>query len=75
MAKAKEEKKKPVPMPCVCGRGGISVRKRGTGIMYSCPDPERCPIGPWTRWSGSEEAAVEEWNRLVRSKGRSKTDG
>lgn len=75
MAKAKEEKKKPVPMPCVCGRGGIIAHRKGGGVMCSCPNPVRCPSGPRTRWCGNVEAAVEEWDLLVRSCERSKTDG
>lgn len=66
----KVERKKPVPKPCVCGRGGITVHMRGSGVMMSCPNPVRCAAGPRTRWCSSEEAAVEEWNGLVRSRGR-----
>ena len=35
--------------------------------MISCPDPENCVGNFRTAWHSSEDAAIVEWNTLIRS--------
>lgn len=61
-----ERKEKPIPKKCICGRGGIVVKSRGSK-MVSCPDPMNCKANLRTMWYGHEESAVVAWNKLVDS--------
>jgi hypothetical protein len=62
----KSNKEKPTPIPCVCGPGGIIVKTR-SGIMISCPNPEKRPANLRTMWHSGEESAIVEWNGLVQA--------
>ena len=63
MKKAKE-KKKQSPLPCVCGLAAATVCFKGKK-MVSCPNPERCSLGPRTEWYKTTDAATERWNRII----------
>lgn len=64
--KKAEKKEKPTPKRCVCGAEGITVKTRH-GKMVTCPNPVRCSQGPRTACNNSEDAAIVEWNTLIRS--------
>lgn len=60
------KKEKPAPKRCLCGAAAITVKTRH-GKMVTCPNPMNCPVNIRTTWRRSEDAAIAEWNTLVRS--------
>ena len=60
-----QKKEKPVPICCICGKKGVTVESDQK--MVSCQDPENCVGNFRTVWHSSEDAAIAEWNTLIRS--------
>ena len=61
-----KKKEKPTPKRCICGAEAITVKTR-LGKMITCPDPINCAGNIRSTWKKSEDAAIVEWNTLIRS--------
>ena len=47
---------------CICGRQPCSVKHKGR-YMVTCPAQDKCSMR--SRWKGSEQEAVKDWNTAV----------
>lgn len=47
---------------CICGRRPCSVKHKGR-YMITCPAQDKCAMR--SRWKGSEQEAVKDWNVAV----------
>ena len=65
------KKEKPVPICCLCGRVPAIVKFRSKK-MVSCSDPMNCTGNYRTEWTSSEDAAIAEWNTLIKSDRRNR---
>lgn len=58
----KQEKEQ--ALRCICGRVPCTVKHKSR-YMLSCPAQNACAMR--SRWKGSEELAIKDWNDAVRA--------
>lgn len=62
MAKTNQEKE--TALRCICGRVPCTVKHRSR-YMLSCPAQNICAMR--SRWKGTEQDAVKDWNNAVQA--------
>ena len=58
------KQEKETALRCICGREPCTVKHKSR-YMLSCPAQNKCAMR--SRWKGTEEAAVKDWNDTVRA--------
>lgn len=53
-----------IPKACICKRMPVMVKKRGW-VMWSCPNPCRCPGNMRSQWARSTDEAAVFWNNSI----------
>lgn len=59
---AKTDQEKETALRCICGRDPCTVKHRSR-YMLSCPAQNKCAMR--SRWKGTEQDAVKDWNNTV----------